>query len=58
MLKAEEVNIGNKVEKLVKLRNPWGKQDWVGDWSDVSPKWTSELRKNCILKGKTAEHFI
>ncbi|ELK14104.1 Calpain-14 [Pteropus alecto] len=26
-------------EYLVKLRNPWGKVEWKGDWSDSSSKW-------------------
>lgn len=26
--------------KLVKLRNPWGKFEHTGDWSDTSPLWT------------------
>ncbi len=30
--------------KLVKLRNPWGKGEWKGDWSDRSPLWTPELK--------------
>ena len=30
---------------LVKLRNPWGKGEWKGDWSDKSPKWTKDLIK-------------
>ena len=30
--------------RLVKLRNPWGKLEWRGDWSDSSPLWTSALR--------------
>lgn len=30
--------------KLLKLRNPWGHQEWSGDWSDQSPKWTPQLR--------------
>lgn len=34
----------NKV-KLLKIRNPWGRHEWTGDWSDYSSKWTSELRK-------------
>jgi hypothetical protein len=24
---------------LIKLRNPWGKREWTGDWSDSSDKW-------------------
>ncbi len=30
--------------RLVKLRNPWGKGEWTGDWSDRSPLWTPRLR--------------
>ena len=30
--------------RLVELRNPWGKKEWKGDWSDSSPMWTPELR--------------
>jgi len=26
--------------KFVQLRNPWGKGEWEGDWSDESTKWT------------------
>jgi calpain-15 len=32
-------------EKLIKLRNPWGKESWTGEWSPKSEKWTDELRK-------------
>jgi len=30
---------------LLKLRNPWGHKEWMGDWSDKSSKWTDDLRK-------------
>lgn len=37
------LQIGN--EKIIKLRNPHGKGEWKGDWSDSSSKWTKALRK-------------
>ncbi len=30
---------------LVKLRNPWGEQEWRGAWSDGSKEWTPAIRK-------------
>ena len=37
-------NEGKKV-RLLKMRNPWGKGEWTGDWSDKSELWTPELRQ-------------
>ena len=31
--------------KLIQIRNPWGKSEWTGDWSDKSPLWTKKLKK-------------
>ena len=31
-------------QRLVRLRNPWAKDAFTGDWSDSSPLWTDELR--------------
>ena len=37
----------NDTVRLIKLRNPWGKGEWTGDWSDNSEKWTPKLRVMC-----------
>lgn len=40
-----ELKNGERTVRLVKIRNPWGLQEWHGDWSDSSPLWTPELLK-------------
>lgn len=30
--------------KLMCIRNPWGRGEWKGDWSDDSDKWTTRMR--------------
>jgi len=40
ILKLAEVD-GNK---LMQIRNPWGRGEWKGDWSDNSSKWTTRNR--------------
>ncbi|TRY86942.1 hypothetical protein DNTS_002870 [Danionella cerebrum] len=36
--------------QLVRLLNPWGEEEWQGQWSDKSPQWNTvceEVRKTC-----------
>lgn len=45
LLSAHEVYHNGRQVRLVKLRNPWGKGEWTGDWSDSSPMWTDDVRR-------------
>ncbi|KAM9493947.1 calpain-2 catalytic subunit-like [Clarias gariepinus] len=38
---AFEVNYNGSLEKLVRMRNPWGQVEWTGAWSDGSSEWNS-----------------
>ena len=38
-----EKSDGNK-EYLFKLKNPWSKGEWTGDWSDKSSKWDDKVK--------------
>jgi calpain-15 len=33
------------LEKVVQLRNPWGKTEWKGSWADGASEWTPEAKK-------------
>ena len=45
ILQALEIDTGSAIEKVLKLRNPWGNFEYSGDWSDYSRKWTEELKR-------------
>ena len=50
----QELKLDNdNVIRLIQIRNPWGKFEWNGDWSDNSPLWTDELKE--IFKPKLDE---
>jgi hypothetical protein len=44
-------NNGNVV-RLVCIRNPWGRCEWQGDWSDNSSLWTPQLRKQLGVENR------
>lgn len=42
---------GNEIQ-LIKMKNVWGTNEWIGDWSDQSLKWTQEFKKAVGLQTK------
>jgi len=47
VISLHEISHDGETVTLLKLRNPWGKGEWKGDWSDKSPLWTPDLRRKC-----------
>ena len=40
---------GQPYEKLVKLRNPWAKEQYSGPWSDNDSRWTENFKEQTNL---------
>nr|XP_008122940.1 PREDICTED: calpain-12 [Anolis carolinensis] len=55
-----KIDFGEKVVRLLRLRNPWGYQEWTGRWSDKSPLWSSldpELLKKLHVRDRKDGEF-
>ena len=58
ILEAREVidKEGYEVQ-LVRLRNPWGKTSFTGDWGPASEMWTDELKEQLNYSGEDNGQF-
>lgn len=59
LLRVIEVEAGVEGKTLlVRIRNPWSKSTWTGDWSFNSDKWTPALRiKHNYIKDRSDGSF-
>ncbi|XP_075194082.1 calpain-2 catalytic subunit-like [Anomaloglossus baeobatrachus] len=39
IIRVEEVTYGETKEQLIKIRNPYGNEEWTGKWNDKSEEW-------------------
>ena len=53
-----EIDTGKGIEKVVRIRNPYGNGEFNGDWSDYSKKWTPELKKKYNIVQKDDGDFF
>ena len=48
---SESIEDKSTLIRLVKLRNPWGRGEWKGEWSDQDERWTPELLEELGVTG-------
>ncbi|XP_015417825.1 PREDICTED: calpain-2 catalytic subunit [Myotis davidii] len=58
---AEEVESRGSLEKLIRIRNPWGEVEWTGKWNDNCPNWNTvdpEVRERLIRRHEDGEFWM
>ncbi|XP_050958245.1 calpain-2 catalytic subunit-like [Labeo rohita] len=58
---AEEVHSYGRLVQLVRIRNPWGRVEWIGPWSDNSNEWNSvqpEEKAKLFYSGEDGEFWM
>ncbi|XP_057569243.1 calpain-12 [Hippopotamus amphibius kiboko] len=56
-----EVSLGFTKVRLLRLRNPWGRVEWTGAWSDRCPHWNallSEWQDALLVKKEDGEFWM
>ncbi|XP_040832291.1 calpain-12 [Ochotona curzoniae] len=56
-----KVALGFTRVRLLRLRNPWGRVEWTGAWSDSCPRWDSlptEWRDALLVKKEDGEFWM
>uniref|UniRef100_A0A8C3YLF7 Calpain 12 n=1 Tax=Catagonus wagneri TaxID=51154 RepID=A0A8C3YLF7_9CETA len=56
-----KVSLGFTRVRLLRLRNPWGRVEWTGAWSDSCPRWDelpTEWRDALLVKKEDGEFWM
>uniref|UniRef100_A0AAQ4RDL0 Calpain 11 n=1 Tax=Gasterosteus aculeatus aculeatus TaxID=481459 RepID=A0AAQ4RDL0_GASAC len=56
-----KVHFRGNMERLIRIRNPWGQVEWTGAWSDNSPEWNEidpSEREDLHLKMEDGEFWM
>ena len=51
-------DINNRIQRLIQIKNPWGKIEWNGDFSDESDLWRYEDKNQYINKDEDGIFWI
>uniref|UniRef100_A0A3B4WDG2 Calpain 1, (mu/I) large subunit a n=1 Tax=Seriola lalandi dorsalis TaxID=1841481 RepID=A0A3B4WDG2_SERLL len=57
----KEVDFRGNMERLIRVRNPWGQVEWTGAWSDNAPEWDEidpSEREDLHLKMEDGEFWM
>uniref|UniRef100_A0A8C3L4Q8 Calpain-2 catalytic subunit n=1 Tax=Chrysolophus pictus TaxID=9089 RepID=A0A8C3L4Q8_CHRPC len=58
---AEEVNFRGSIQKLIRIRNPWGEVEWTGKWNDNCSNWNGvdpEVRERLTRRHEDGEFWM
>uniref|UniRef100_A0A8B9WZX0 Calpain-2 catalytic subunit n=4 Tax=Bovidae TaxID=9895 RepID=A0A8B9WZX0_BOSMU len=58
---AEEVESRGSLQKLIRIRNPWGEVEWTGQWNDNCPNWNTvdpEVRETLTRQHEDGEFWM
>ncbi|XP_006899763.1 PREDICTED: calpain-12 [Elephantulus edwardii] len=57
----QKVSLGFTKVRLLRLRNPWGRVEWTGAWSDSCPRWDAipfQWREALMVKKEDGEFWM
>ncbi|XP_062969859.1 calpain-2 catalytic subunit [Cynocephalus volans] len=58
---AEEVESRGSLQRLIRIRNPWGEVEWTGKWNDSCPNWNTvdpEVRERLTRRHEDGEFWM